>query len=259
MLEPFQNFILGELFAPAGSRWSAAAEGPGKTTLLAALAVFHDPCLGAMRLRDKDNDATGTEQVETFGDGSSEASAQLATSWVFPVEEGQQNFAPTRTRKGRRAASGRTTDVDGPLRPLRPERRRRCQRSEQADRSGGAKPLKDTHPQPSSARRSATTWAAGQGRVRALLQELWPRHVARGGGRRGSASEPSSKDLIGHQWALDPILQVRQANPPRHSTAGNPVLSRGFVLRARQDSNLRLLPPEGSALSTELRALGRRV
>ena len=28
--------------------------------------------------------------------------------------------------------------------------------------------------------------------------------------------------------------------------------------RARQDSNLRLLPPEGSALSTELRARGRR-
>jgi hypothetical protein len=29
---------------------------------------------------------------------------------------------------------------------------------------------------------------------------------------------------------------------------------RGCAVRARQDSNLRLLPPEGSALSTELRA-----
>src|SRR3954451_13064137 len=31
----------------------------------------------------------------------------------------------------------------------------------------------------------------------------------------------------------------------------------GFPGRARQDSNLRLLPPEGSALSTELRARAR--
>jgi hypothetical protein len=52
-----------------------------------------DPCLGVIRLRDAVNGATGTEQVATFGDGSAEASAQLATNWVFPVEAGRRVFA----------------------------------------------------------------------------------------------------------------------------------------------------------------------
>jgi hypothetical protein len=52
-----------------------------------------NPCMGVIRLRDAVNDATGTEQVATFGDGAAEASAQLATSWVFEVEAGRREFA----------------------------------------------------------------------------------------------------------------------------------------------------------------------
>ncbi len=52
-----------------------------------------DPCLSVMRLRDEVNDATGTEQAATFGNGSDEAAANLATNWVFPVTEGRRTFA----------------------------------------------------------------------------------------------------------------------------------------------------------------------
>ena len=46
-----------------------------------------------------------------------------------------------------------------------------------------------------------------------------------------------------------------QNNPHTPASAGRtPDLSYAIEERARQDSNLRLLPPEGSALSTELRA-----
>jgi hypothetical protein len=41
------------------------------------------------------------------------------------------------------------------------------------------------------------------------------------------------------------------------SGAENPLGLRVLVKHARQDSNLRPLAPEASALSTELRALGR--
>lgn len=52
-----------------------------------------DPCIGVMRLRDKVNDATGAEQVAAFGNGSTEAAAQLSTSWAFPVTAGRRTFA----------------------------------------------------------------------------------------------------------------------------------------------------------------------
>jgi hypothetical protein len=55
-------------------------------------ATSCNPCLGAIRLRDKINDATGSEQVATFGNGSTEVSTQLATSWVFPVTAGRRTF-----------------------------------------------------------------------------------------------------------------------------------------------------------------------
>ena len=42
VLEPFQNFILGELFAAGGVEVVCLLpKGQGKTTLLASLAVFH--------------------------------------------------------------------------------------------------------------------------------------------------------------------------------------------------------------------------
>jgi hypothetical protein len=51
-----------------------------------------NPCLGVMRLRDKVSGALGTEQAATFGKGNGEASAQLATSWVFTVTTGPRSF-----------------------------------------------------------------------------------------------------------------------------------------------------------------------
>ena len=51
-----------------------------------------NPCLGVMRLRDDVSGATGTEQAGTFGNGSDESSAQLATSWVFAVTAGTRTF-----------------------------------------------------------------------------------------------------------------------------------------------------------------------
>lgn len=52
-----------------------------------------DPCTGVMRLRDLINEGKSSEQVGTFGNGSSEESAQLANSWVFPVTAGRREFA----------------------------------------------------------------------------------------------------------------------------------------------------------------------
>jgi hypothetical protein len=56
-----------------------------------------NPCRGAIRLRhdveDPAEDPLGFQQVETFGDGIHESSAQLATSWVFVVEAGRLTFA----------------------------------------------------------------------------------------------------------------------------------------------------------------------
>ena len=60
---------------------------------LAGGATSCNPCLGVMRLRDTDSGATGSQQAATFGNGSTEVSAQLATSWMFTVTEGRHTFA----------------------------------------------------------------------------------------------------------------------------------------------------------------------
>jgi hypothetical protein len=52
-----------------------------------------NPCVGVMRLRDTVNDAKGSEQAVTFGDGTHEVSAQVGTSWAFPVTAGRQTIA----------------------------------------------------------------------------------------------------------------------------------------------------------------------
>jgi hypothetical protein len=62
-------------------------------TLLGGATSSCDPCLGVMRLRDKLNSATSTEQAGTFGNGTDEASTQLATNWVFQVSAGRRMFA----------------------------------------------------------------------------------------------------------------------------------------------------------------------
>jgi len=55
-----------------------------------------DPCRGAIRLRhDVVNppvDPVGYTQVATFGNGTDESAAQLATSWVFLVDAGSHSF-----------------------------------------------------------------------------------------------------------------------------------------------------------------------
>jgi hypothetical protein len=56
--------------------------------------------------------------------------------------------------------------------------------------------------------------------------------------------------------AARPIPRRQLSSRRRCCEALFSLYRRGWGARARQDSNLRLLPPEGSALSTELRAPG---
>lgn len=69
-----------------------------------------------------------------------------------------------------------------------------------------------------------------------------------GASRRGLRTETGTKSSF--VPALDPIPD-RAGEPENDET---PAVSGGFAKRARQDSNLRPLAPEASALSTELRA-----
>jgi hypothetical protein len=70
-----------------------AVSGSVSITTLIGGDTSCDVCTGVMRLRDKINDATSTEQVGTFGNGSDEASTQLANDWVFQVPAGRRTFA----------------------------------------------------------------------------------------------------------------------------------------------------------------------
>ena len=56
-------------------------------------ATSCNPCLGVIRLRDTVSGVVGFQQVATFGNGSTEASTALTTSWVFAVEAGSRTFA----------------------------------------------------------------------------------------------------------------------------------------------------------------------
>jgi hypothetical protein len=69
-------------------------------------------------------------------------------------------------------------------------------------------------------------------------------------GKRHHAS-----NVNGHEWAQIGAGDAPEAKryAPRNAKTRS---KSGLQKRARQDSNLRLLPPEGSALSTELRARG---
>ena len=56
-------------------------------------ATSCNPCLGVIRLRDTVSGAKGFQQVATFGNGSTEVSTALTTSWLFVVEAGDRTFA----------------------------------------------------------------------------------------------------------------------------------------------------------------------